>query len=322
MKKDNRIPKLSVLSIFIILVAIISITMIILYLFHFRGGISEEIDDWSKFGSYFGSITGLLALLGVLYTIQQSKEQVKLTEERGVFFKMLELYQNQASSVICYEKKGVEAFENIGKLANYYLILYCCLDHLIENPHENINNTEGYEFVALYNFRDSIIENTDLNINEIERIKDLIKDGDLKSLLPTMESAKEYFHILSDKIDLEDQYKAIKYVSILIYKEYYHFLGQYFRTINNLLYFNKDFKEGSQYSRIFRSQLSSYELLVLFYSIFCGSVNTLELFTKFPFFNILLKEDVLFFNPNKYRSFDKYLNDLLHIVTTNNSISR
>lgn len=49
-------------------VAVLAIVMLLVYFFQFGGNLSNDHRRWGEFGSYFASVTGLLAFLGVIYT--------------------------------------------------------------------------------------------------------------------------------------------------------------------------------------------------------------------------------------------------------------
>jgi hypothetical protein len=117
-KETNGIGKIS----FSILV--FSIVMVVIYGIFLGWEPSSDAGDWGNFGSYFASITGLLAFSGVLYTaslsekradeekerrmqaethtkdIEKKAEEDSIKrEERELFFKLLELHQEKLKSI-------------------------------------------------------------------------------------------------------------------------------------------------------------------------------------------------------------------------------
>jgi len=125
--------KKNLLLTFVYIMIGVFILMIGLYFCNFHEGFSNKDSSWSSFGSYFGSISSLLAFAGILYTIHHSDKRAKVTEqqirtqeERGVFFKMLELYQKQLDSVSYNGEKGTAVFlcmkEYIYNKINMYII--------------------------------------------------------------------------------------------------------------------------------------------------------------------------------------------------------
>lgn len=75
--------KRSALEILSIVVLIISVIMIIIYFVKFHAGLSDDLSDWGSFGDYFGSVAGLLAFLGVLYSLIQSNKATEEANEKA-----------------------------------------------------------------------------------------------------------------------------------------------------------------------------------------------------------------------------------------------
>ena len=123
----------------------VCVLMLIAYFTHFNGKFADRSVDWANFGSYFGSITGLMAFLAVLFTAIQSEkrankaerktllaeieakevarllkqetdrreakatEEAVRREERDLFFRLLELHQEKLNSVVYEEKKNTKS---------------------------------------------------------------------------------------------------------------------------------------------------------------------------------------------------------------------
>jgi len=310
----------NLLLILIFVVFIIAVIMIVLYfvtligydnVIHFKWEFSKESTDWGYFGSYFASITGLLAFAGVLYTIKISNENNRASEERGTFFKMLELYQKQFDAVTCNGKKSIEAFELYGKKANDDLILYVTLNRLkkIEN---NEFQVETNESEAINGFKNTLINsNVDISVRKLEQD---INGGTFDEYMGCLNDAKEYFDSLTGNMKDEERSQAMGYVGNLIHKENGHFLGQYCRTINNLLQLISNFKESKTYYEIFKDQLSRYELLILLYSALSKQsklTDVILLKNNYIFENLPI-EDIIFIYPKVK---DKW--DIIHKMTIN-----
>ena len=80
----------------IIILSAIVFVMIGLYVWKFENSqLSDYSSDWGNFGSYIGSITGLLAFIGVLYTIEISIEHHVKDSEQNKFFNLLNLHRDK-----------------------------------------------------------------------------------------------------------------------------------------------------------------------------------------------------------------------------------
>lgn len=74
-KKDNNKDKQAAILLWCIgIIAGIAVVMVILYWCNFPCPFSKDQADWGNFGSYMGSITGLLAFIGVLYSIHNANK--------------------------------------------------------------------------------------------------------------------------------------------------------------------------------------------------------------------------------------------------------
>lgn len=110
----------------IIILSVIVVLMITLYLEKFmNSNLSEYSSDWGNFGSYIGSITGLLAFIGVLYTIEINIEHHVKDSEQNKFFNLLNLHRDKmynveymTSSTNMTSIKGPDAFKRYTNLAN------------------------------------------------------------------------------------------------------------------------------------------------------------------------------------------------------------
>lgn len=176
----KNIRNWSDLKFYVFLIAIASSLMIFGYFMYFGlylGRPLGDIEDWGSFGSYMGSITGLLAFAGVLYTVMETKKETKSAkldadrreaeatkqavkrEERDIFFKLLELHRDKVNFVAytdivrSYENVvGLNAFETYKNISNSILVdysIYYCIINLkiedLENLEERFPNK--YSFV-------------------------------------------------------------------------------------------------------------------------------------------------------------------------------
>ena len=96
-------------------IGIIACLMLLAYIINFRYGISDDSSDWGNFGSYMGSITGLLAIMGVLYSIHNAnkktdklREESQAQNERDLFFRLVDSHQKMMNSLIGTDLKTGE----------------------------------------------------------------------------------------------------------------------------------------------------------------------------------------------------------------------
>jgi hypothetical protein len=289
-----RLLKIAVFAIFVVCCVMIGVYGIFL-----GWKPSGDTGDWGNFGSYLGAITGLLAFSGVLYTASLSEKRAVIRDERDQFFKMLELYKEQVSSVKDQKKTGVEAFEIYGLCANDNLIVYVILKRLIDLKFTlTIENKEEIDIIhsVFNNLKRNINNSNDDEITGYYRKR--IYERDLEFIIKESKRFPEtvhYFYYLEESMDLNKKYLAMKYVGDLIYYKYGHYLGQYFRTICHLQNMIADNTECEKYIAIFRSQLSRYELILLLYYIVSSQLEpeVAQMFVDNEIFMNIFPEDVI-----------------------------
>ncbi len=276
-------------------ILIFSSLMLIFYCGWFWGKPSDDSGDWGSFGSYFGSITGLLAFAGVLYTAWQSEqrankaeEELARREERDLFFKLLDLYQRQVDSISVGNDKGTISFKELTVKVNQYMISYVAL----EGYRDNKKNFKGYNQF----FNQMVTYFSVSSVDAPHRNADFcLKNGDISDILSYYFYAETYGIDIMKTINIEEISQKMKCVADIIYNEFEHLLGQYYRTIFYLLHLTSGFKQKTEYYKIFRSQLSRYELLLLLYNA-VSSQSTDEvklLYKECDLFNNINADDVL-----------------------------
>ena len=329
MKCNIRIKIGPVLIFLIIVVSLICVFMLIMYFTIFKGwetpikwGFNNDSSKWGDFGSYFASITGLLAFIGVLYSIYESNKQSRAADERGVFFEMLKSHKELLSSANYNRKKGIQAFEEYAIKANNYLYLYIALEVFVEfvtmkSKTKNVKfkildhilwpfYVNNYEYIHGYLFELLTKDNKYLEYNNIDEITDEIigkyiidKKYDLEffyneDLISKIE--KNYSYLLKGEFYARINYKAfwykkyynsMSYVANYIYDKEGNYLGQYYRNIYYLLEVISKFDNSKFYSNIFRAHLSRSEVLMLLYNVISkkSSSRVVELYEDSDIFN-------------------------------------
>ncbi|MCQ4872931.1 putative phage abortive infection protein [Butyricimonas paravirosa] len=311
------------------------------YIWIFHGGISEEHQRWGEFGNFFGCVTSLLAFIGVLYTIRQTNIQ----EERSIFFQLLELYKDKVHSMVYSNSQirnkslkeeqypqtdakgrnetGLVAFElYTNKLQNYFVL------YLLYKRTSKANNEDDLWYdvedestliklnKSLYSLFNAISVDFfitfkyKMNNNFENTLKILSSNMDDQSL-----SLLGTYLITSFKKnhDYKNIYLAMKYAADTLYSDNQQYLGQYFRTIYYILDTIKDFKNWSIDSKIFRSQLSRYELIVLLFNMISSqsTKKTINLYKECDIFNNLYLNDIYFNSNIASKSNDRFIYNIL-----------
>jgi hypothetical protein len=249
---------------------------------------------WGNLGNYFGSIIGLLAFAGSIYAIINSNKQARLAEERGSFFKMLDLYQKKMDSMVLDKNVGIDAFKNYGISEYRFLEIYVALIELKENLKMPNSMISFYDDVSSI-YRSVPTENECFDSDLSGFIENVIRNKKIDYFTSCYNQANEYSYDIIKSMDLKELYSAMKYISDFMYEKYGHYLGQYFRTICHLQNMIADNIEREKYLAVFRSQLSRYELLILLFNIVSSQIEpeVAQMFVDNEIFKNIFPEDVL-----------------------------
>lgn len=299
MKKNIGFIKTNFLLISILVISIACIIMLVVYFANVTVFPSNNSIDWGSFGSYFGSITGLLAFVGVLYSIKQSGEQARVNEERGVFFTMLELYQKQVDNISIDELKGVNAIRRYCQDLDKQLMINLIYKKF-KDDNKLVKSNDPFEF----KIQESILssKNTVFNISEFRFC--IVENYDNYSIVKPYDfftNQSQYQDYIDDlfrhhKIDRSymNIYELMRYTGKYIHINFN--LGQYFRNVYYIMSIISKFKNSSYYSKIFRAQLSNSELTLLLYNSLSNESNkeVVGLLIEFDMFNNIHKNDVYF----------------------------
>jgi len=200
--------------------------------------VHQKIKDFGQWGDFFGGILNpiltFLTFIGLMITI--ILQQIELKESRVEFGKTAEALTKQEKHM------EIQTFEN-----TFFKML---------ELHNNIvENLKFEESVSIPHIDTKIY-----NSNSREVFKDIF------SFIIEKKKEREY-SIFTNNVDIS--LSDIYYQYIQINKNY--LLGHYFRNLYQILKFierneerfDKDLK---RYINILRSQLSSYELMILFFN--------------------------------------------------------
>ena len=295
----------------LIATVIFTLILISVYVYRFHHGLSHNHNDFADFGSYLGSITGLLAFIGVLYTIKDSQINRQIDNERSTFYNLLRLYQHQVD-INKYtdhqvETTGIEAFKAYAHEARSLFHAYV-IYHFIKDGEEfpseltQIGKLDEQVFQEIYT-KFGVHSTTELNAllrnrdpqyyyDTIYEIKDIIMTSKLHDMYRII-TASICNRICTEK-RYQQLYTFIRNIGDYLYGQYGQYLGQYHRNIYYLLDSIQNFKYPNDYSKIFRAQLSSDELTVILFNSMSSqsTLKTISLLKKFDIFNNIIALDL------------------------------
>ena len=308
----NQICK-RIIWVLIIVLVIVPLGMIGFYIgVFYNGQLSSDASDWGAFGAYFGGIAGWMAFVGVLLTLGITRDQNKDNSERDLFFKMLELYGAKFNNVEYGVERGAEAFKKYTEKANLYLKHVILYNYIIESIKEgkDINALDNL-FYNTYNIKhiqspitDIINRAMGVNIqNPLKAIKTeleenripIIKGYDISSFVREM---------LKDKpLSIENIYVYIRKAADIIYDEYGHVLGHYFRNFYYVMKTTDTFngKNSKNYKPLLRAQISRYEIAMNVYNALSSrsGVSMIEYLESYQIFKDLYDKDIFLFELSK-----------------------
>lgn len=330
-KLKNKWEEKSFLVKIMLFIIFVSIIMVLSYSIIVRGGFSRNPQDWGSFGSFFASITGLLAFTGVLYTAslsekradeekgrrKQAEKKAVMRDERDLFFKILQMHQynvtyislnlqgNISLNLQVNFKTGRDAIAGyVKKFQKYYYV------SITLNQFKKANCKYKDEYSYFDYFNDIAKEaqafsapQDDYGDNFEEFIDNLIQNNSLGHLnkydIYTENECQVtscYSVMMSNElISINDIYCSMKSVADYMYDSYEHQLGQYFRTICHLQEMATGNIERKKYIAIFISQLSREELVLLLYYIVGSQIESkaAQMFFDNGIFENIFPENVL-----------------------------
>lgn len=295
------------LTISIVTLLIICIIMVFIYFKNVSNNFSTTSDDWGNFGGYLGSITGLLAFAGVLYSLQQSNKTHTEDSERDTFFQLLELHTNKVNAVEYNGKNGVEAFKELANIANKNLIVLVlkkiimnedCVASLDKNKINSLHN-ENPQLYKVLQWLHGIYFNGNFSVEQFIQLITKQDDNELKDYISQRYTSNEDVMVYVNSNIPMDIGDCLRIVADFIYKEYGYILGHYFRNMYYVMDTIDGFSDKKNYKELFRAQLSRYELaLGLFNAVSSNSSKRMIcLLEDFKIFKDTYKDDVAVLNP-------------------------
>ena len=222
----------------------------------------QRIGSWGDaFGGFLNPIFSFLALIGLLWTIKYQAEQLKVSsdalkhsaEELTLTREELELTRKELSG----SRKASQA---VARAAD----------------RQNIENA----FFQLLNLLNGIVENAEVGEHKGTRAFHTIADSHLMHLCRIHTTAPK------ESSSRDQRINAANDVFDRTYSSQAAILGHYFRVLYSILRFLSEKKEEigvemfSTYVKIFRGNLSDFELVLLFYNCLSNRGNAMEKYAR------------------------------------------
>ncbi len=298
--------------------------ILIAYFTKFGGSFSNEHTDWGEFGSLLAAITGLIAFIGVLFTLRQNKLQSLESEERLIFFEWLKIFIAYRDNLRVKRVVIKQKDDNQNDLERIVYDDLCKPEETFRQIHSELYLSVYWEIrrsLPKYFTKEELIkiiipEDTRMSTEEIKDYEYAItliyfeynSAKDKKTIVSTRPLYLfQYDHIVFSAIkwyiehdNLEPIVKAYKISADQCFALYRSQLGPYFRHVYYILDMVSNFNTSKDYAKIFRAQLSKYELSALFFNSFSAqsTVKTRELYLSADLFNNLELVDIRLKRPN------------------------
>lgn len=258
---------------------------VFIYFYAFHGSLSIEHNKWSEFGSYLGGVYGTLAFLILAYTTNITRKQFKTQNEDNVFFKLYDSLQNRiVNSSIKVLDSEHSAHHVLKALAERFYeelseeAIEIARMLLVNKPEEisNVHYVKIFEAINGSDYINTWSEDKDRLIEEInkqpdfnskwEHIKNYIgsrgdETQEIRDALRATGSVNFY------KIPFSERQNHYRHVVQRLSDEYGEFIDGYFKNISYLIEFALNSTNSELYKSFIKSQLTKYELVILFYLI-------------------------------------------------------
>lgn len=296
----------------------LAIISLLYWYFESHSSFEKGAADWGDFGSLLGAVTGLIAFIGVLFTLKQSKQQSLNGEERSIFFELLKIFISYRDSLrvtrIDWKYNKTKHDWDITPQNEFctpertYQQIYFELFHIfyVEIRKSIPRNFSKDEFIKKI-IPDKILPGQWTYIYRplaiaIDYIYDDYnwgKSGGMVNVPPLDLGVYDSLCLNAVKFYLEEN--NIKPITVACAKAadqcfevYKNKLGTYFNNAYNILDMVSDFIVPAKYFNIFRAQLSKNELAILFFYSFSSlaTSKTRQLYLKADLFKDLDLRDI------------------------------
>lgn len=282
---------------------------------------SHVIKKWNDTAGFWGDLSGpvisILAFLGLLYSLSLTKKQYLDQSNENTFFSLFEFHSSKVHQLSVENNDGYEVFKFLSaKFDDYYkehMFLYVKsnflsilnisiifeyirkdseLDFLISDAIEywpnKPNSPTSSDYIKYFN--ESNFAQHKLN----QAIHDGLSEFDKSKVF----SICELYH---SSISTKDIQNELSVIYSKFYHDYGHVIGHYFRSMYYVLEHVDNMENSHKYAKIFRSQLSRYEIVMLMYNMTSdyGSEKFNLLISKYEILNGIYIKDICY-RPNEF----------------------
>lgn len=271
------------------------------YFLTFHHSLSNNHTKWGEFGSFLGGVTGplvsIMAFIGLLKSISLTKKQFEIQSQESIFFNLLNFHTSKVENIYLKYTESTDAFQFLcEKYEGFYKnqCLGIAWSWIVKNPrelpeytyynyinyflglHESITVQETKELLEKYVKKFSCER---LLLNDIAS-KSHNMDSDRRTVLV------ETGHDIIRKMSSNERVKILGKAFDYFYDEFGHVSGSYIRNVYYTLSHANESIKGKKYAKIFRAQLSRYELSLIYF-------NMMSSYCKPEFIYFIKKFDIL-----------------------------
>lgn len=294
------------------------------YLSKFHAGLSNEQSVWGSFGDYFGGlinpIVSIVALLGAWYAYEiqvaanrMAASQFEKQNTISTFYALIDLHLKKVDSISIFssnnEYTGRNAMRSI--LESY---TSQCISEVLRIEKERLikDGISGAYSHLQGDLLRSIASNQEISHNmfQAKSVDSAINEAMMTKTEPIRRQlidrafahTREEIRIdlliaAAQQMTLEERIDIIRKVDDQIYHDHGNEIGHYFRNMAQILLFiSKSDAYGEEFRRVFRAQLSRYEIALLAYNCLSNRTSLWfnELSEKFDLFDDLYYPDIFF----------------------------
>lgn len=288
-KSDTTMNKIK--NALIALAVVIGGIPIFLYFLIFQGNLSREHIRWGEFGSFVGGVYGSLSFLILAYSILITKRQFQKQSEDQVFYKLIDTFQNRITNSSLKAGGNIIASYSVFKHIVQYMYseletecvglgrrLLCKDTEQIADMYcmklfqaiKGTNYMETYE-VDKEKFIQKLTSKDDFN-HRWEELKFYIGSSGEESQ-PVKEALETIGSVNFYKIPNKDREYCYVMAEERISNKYGDLIDGYLKNVEFILSYISTTINRKLYYDFFLSQLTRYELVLIFYYLASGKVS-------------------------------------------------